>query len=226
MGKKKVDKENMAPELQDRLDAAGRRRLQLNSRERADLLKKQMAQRVAAMYLDLNEKKSLGQMAEEVGVSVHTLKEITKSKEFEAAYAAQFHEIGNDPRYKAAQAEAVSLLPVAMSKLGSLLTSPDTPPTVVLKAVQEVFGLNKLESADNAVYSRQELVTLLTSAGVPEESDKPVMVEPEEDYIDAMAKYIPSDIGKPDTKEGAEKAGSEGIEPPPSVLETDVLPLN
>lgn len=52
---------------------------------------------------------------------------LTKSADFDEAYNALRAELGNDPRYKAAQSRIGDLLPLAVEGLYSILSSLRTP---------------------------------------------------------------------------------------------------
>ena len=143
-----------------------RRRIKLTREERALLKKQKLAEGAAALFLDMDDPKSWVEIAAELGISLHQLKDLTKSDEFNEAYSVLFAELGHDPRYKAALGAIGDMLPKAVRKLEELMTSTRTPAAVALKAVEKVLAINGIENMKPAQSDRADLVKYLEEKGV------------------------------------------------------------
>ena len=159
MTKRKVTKVTGA--LAERLDGRGRRRIKLTKSERETLRRKELASTAAFLFLDLDEARTWKQIAEEMELSPHQLRDLTKTEEFDLAYDALFVELGKDPRYKAAQGALADLLPLAMAELKHLLTDGRTPAGTRLKAIDKIMTLNGMANLAPQASDRQELVAFL-----------------------------------------------------------------
>ena len=144
----------------------GRRRINLRGDERSRLARQEMIERAVALFLDLERGRTWAEIASELGISVVTLKKLTKEKEFEEVYNQHFVELGHDPRLQATKAALVDLLPLAVRRLKGLLTEGTTPPTVLLNAIKEVMHYNGLAEAKGAGSDKRELADFLKEANV------------------------------------------------------------
>lgn len=159
MTKRKVTKVTGA--LAARTDDNGRRRIKLTKAEREALRRQELASTAAFLFLDLDEARTWKQIAEEMELSPHQLRDLTKTEEFDLAYDNLFVELGKDPRYKAAQGALADLLPLAMAQLKNILTGDRTPAGTRLKAVEKIMSLNGMENIAPQASDRQELVQFL-----------------------------------------------------------------
>lgn len=166
MPKRKVDPTKVQGVLKDRITASGHRRIKLNKEERAALKRQELATTAAYLFLDLDTPRSLSEIAREMDMSIHQVREITKTEEFEIAYNDLFLELGKDPRYKAAQGALADMLPIAMGQLRDILTNPRTPAGTRLKAVEKIMNLNGLENIAPQQSNRQELVEYLVENNI------------------------------------------------------------
>lgn len=166
MPKRKVDPTNVQGVLKDRMTENGRRRIRLNKEERAMFKRQELATTAAYLFLDLDTPRSLHEIAGEMSLSIHQLRELTKTEEFEIAYNDLFLELGKDPRYKAAQGALADMLPLAMGQLRDILTNPRTPAGTRLKAVEKIMNLNGLENIAPQQSNRQELVEYLVENNI------------------------------------------------------------
>lgn len=161
MGRPKLNPETVGI-LDERRKPDGRRRIQLAKRERAAIQRTRLIEQAVVLFLDLENHRKWSEIADELGVSLNQLKDLTKSQEFEEAYDKMLNDIGHDPRYKAVQAGLVDLLPRALSTLESLLTT--APPTVKLQAVQTILKATNLSiKPPEAQNDRDELVAFLAN---------------------------------------------------------------
>ena len=166
MTKRKVDPDKVTGALAERTTALGRRRIKLTKAERQALRRKELASTAAFLFLDLDEARTWKQIADEMGLSAHQLRDLTKSEEFDALYNDLFVELGKDPRYKAAQGALADMLPLAMMELKSLVTDTRTPAGTRLKAIDKIMHLNGVENLQPQSSDRQELVQFLINNNI------------------------------------------------------------
>ena len=150
--------------FEERVDVDGRRQLSLTRMERYALKRQQLAERAAMLFLDLETRRSWPQMAEELGISVHALKDLVKTREFDEAYNLLFPEIGHDPRFRAARGALSDLVPTAVQKLQELLDDPTTPKSTLLKVIERILELNQVDNR-GMQSDRLELMEFLKGMG-------------------------------------------------------------
>lgn len=126
--------------LADRITGRGRK-IALDKAERKHFSRQRLIERLVALYLDVENHRSVTEIARELGVSVPTIRDITATEEFHAAYDLYFHELGHDPSMKATIQAVRDLAPLAYTNIRRLLSSPDTPPAVRLAASKEILRL-------------------------------------------------------------------------------------
>ena len=161
----------------------GKRKISLTKKERQALQKQQLAEAAAALFLDLQEKRRWVDIADELGLSMNQLRDLTKSKEFDIAYNALFAELGHDPRYRAAQARLSDMLPTAIVELGRIMDgSTGATPSIQLRAITKVIELNGLTGQDSRNTGREDLAKFLQDMRV---AASPTVVPPDE-YAEAM----------------------------------------
>lgn len=184
MSKRKVDPDKVSGALAQRTDENGRRHIKLTIRERQALRRQEQATAAAFFFLDLQQSRTWKEIADEMGLSPHQLRDLTKTEEFDTAYNDLFVELGKDPRYKAAQAALADMVPLAVHELKSLLTSPRTPAGTRLKAIEKIISLNGIENIAPQQSNRQELVTFLIKNDINIESVGITLPEMYQDVID------------------------------------------
>ena len=150
--------------FEERVDVDGRRQLSLTRMERYALKRQQLAERAAMLFLDLETRRSWPQMAEELGISVHALKDLVKTREFDEAYNLLFPEIGHDPRFRAARGALSDLVPTAVLKLQEMLDDPTTPKSTLLKVIERILELNQVDNR-GMQSDRLELMEFLKGMG-------------------------------------------------------------
>ena len=138
----------------------------LTADERNALIQNQIIERAVTLYLNLDEAKSQKDIADELDLTVRQLKYLTQSDEFKRIYDEYFSELGHDPRLKATRAGVVDLLPLAYNNLRSLLASPNTPATVMMKAIDKVFELNGVKPQSGKISDRKELAEFLKNNSI------------------------------------------------------------
>lgn len=198
---------------------SGKRRLKLTQSEKSELRRSRMIESAVALFLDLEQDHSWQEIASELGVSVPTLKDLTKTEEFMAKYSEYFVDLGHDPRIKATQAAVSDMLPLAIRELRNLLTNSRAGGQAKLNAIKEIFRLSGLDAPKQATNDRSELAEFLKGAGVNIEQMNVVM-PPE--YLQAMRDYAVDGTYIP-TSEGR-RGGKPALLPPDSGTPEDEDP--
>ncbi len=187
MTSKKLKDAEVTGALAERIDEGGRRRIKLRAEEREVLQRRQRAEAAAALFLDLEQGRTWAQIAQEIGISPHQLRDVTKSPEFDEAYNQLFGELGHDPRFRAAQGALADMLPLAIRELKKLITSENTAGGVRLRAIIEVLRLNGLAEPQQQQTDRQELAQFLNNHQLDLVTMR-VPVPPE--YLDAYRNFL------------------------------------
>jgi hypothetical protein len=180
--------------LDERRLPDGRRKIKLRKAERQQLLRNQLAEAAAALFLDLEEERTWAEIAQELQISPTQLRDLTKSPEFNEAYCALFAELGHDPRFRAAQASLSDLLPVAILQLRKILTQPSTSAGVRLRAVEKVLQLNGLKEPEQQASDRKALAEFLVTHNIRLESVG--MYVPKE-YEEAYSDVVDGEVAEP-----------------------------
>lgn len=145
----------------DHRDALGRRRIKLTKDERDEFRHSRLVEAAVALFLDLEHSRTWQEIADELGVGIQTLKDITRSEEFDEIYNQHFAELGHDPRLSATKGALLDMLPLAVRTLREMLMDSRTPATVRLNAVKEVFSLTKIQDMDTNKANMQEVLEFL-----------------------------------------------------------------
>jgi hypothetical protein len=175
----------------------GRRRINLQRRERQQLSRNLLVERAVALFLDLENDRTWQEIADELGIALPTLKKLTKEKEFEDAYNAHFVELGHDPRLMASRQAVSDLVPLAVRELRSLLADQFTPPTVRLNAIKEILHYAGFDDTKTKGDDKREVADFLKGAGVVNITQNNLMPA---EYADMM-RQIESDIIDGQTEE-------------------------
>lgn len=202
MTKRKVDPDKVTGALAERQTSKGRR-VKLTKAEREAFTRRQRAEQAAALFLDLDEARTWAEIASEMDLSPHQLRDLSKTEEFDEAYNRLFAELGHDPRYKAAQGALADMLPLALGQLRDLLTSTRTASGTKLRAIEKVIALNGLENVQPAQSDRQELVTFLVENKIDLSDVKIVLpseyAEVEDEVVEAN--YIDTNLLSSNTQD-------------------------
>jgi len=177
--------------LAERTTDNGRRRLHLTIRERQDLTRSRKAEYLALMFLDLSRKWTYQEMARALTqefdeeTSIHGVKELIKTQEFQDAYNTIMPELGHDPRYIAARAASADLVSEALSTLENLLT-PATPAGTRIRAVDMILKMNGLDKPSEVNNDSAELAKFLERKNI--DVHNTLVVIPSE-YSETMEQY-------------------------------------
>ena len=170
---------------EERRLADGRRQISLTRNDRRAIARRTKCEAAASLFLDLEAKHTWKEIAEELGISLSALKDLTKSQEFDEVYNKLYADISHDPRYKAVQGAISDMLGLATDKLRRLLESDRTPATVALNAVKTVYEYAGIRPPDEVQSERRALAEFLAkhneTVGTP--------LEVPEDYEAAMERY-------------------------------------
>jgi hypothetical protein len=179
--------EILSETFEQRLLPDGRRKIKLRKDERAALLRRHKAEAAVTLFLDLNTDRTWAEIAQELDISGHALRDLTKTREFDEAYSLFFAEIGHDPRFRAAQGAISDMMPLAVRRLKELLTSDRTPPGVRLKTIEKVLTLNGLNNQPPAQSDRKELAEFLEERGVNIQVNQ---ISVPAEYLQAMPEIV------------------------------------
>ena len=141
-----------------------RRTIKLTKQDRLKLINSEMIEKAAAMFLDLETIRSWSQIARELGISVATLQELTKTEEFDRVYNAMFVELGHDPRYRAVQAELGDMLPLTIKVMRELLATAS--PNIKLKAIELIWKITNMSVDASSKSDRKELAEFLKNNNI------------------------------------------------------------
>lgn len=165
----------------------GRRRLQLNAKERANYRESLLIDRLVLMILTLDENsKTYEEMAEELDISVAQLKNLTRTEEFQERYNSHFMELGQDPRVEITQSRIVELLPQVFLQMQEGLTDPEVPWTAKWKIMEKVLDLAGIDKPDLIDNERKEIEEFLLNKS---ESEDSIQIIIPGKYMETMEKY-------------------------------------
>ena len=185
--------------LKERQQADGRRQLVLTKKETKALRRQRLCEGAAVLFLDIDHHRTWAEMAQELGISIHALRDLVKTKEFDDAYNTMFPEVGHDPRFQAARGALGDMVPTAIKELKDLLTNSQTSPAVRFKAIEKILELNQVDNK-GVQSERFELLEFLKNMGsvnieqvniIPPEFAKEFQkISTKADVIDVVAKDI------------------------------------
>src|SRR5215217_410422 len=78
-----------------------RRRVQLNTAQREELVRQRQIEQAVSYFLDLEQTRTVKQIAEEMGLSVSALKRLTNDPQFQEVYDQTMIQLGHHPRLQA-----------------------------------------------------------------------------------------------------------------------------
>ena len=173
--------------IAQRIKEDGRRRLKLNSEERAELRDALLIDRLVLMILTLDETSlSYEEMAEELGITTAQLKNLTRTEAFQERYNQHFMQLGQDPRVEVTQSRIVELLPQVFLQMEEGLRNPDVPWTAkwnIMEKVLELAGIDKPNLVDN---ERKEIEEFLLNKS---ESEDSIQIIIPSKYMETMERY-------------------------------------
>ena len=147
---------------EDRRHPDGRRQIQLTNDQRRIINRRREVEAAAALFLDLDGHHTWQEIAEELGISLSKLKDISKSVEFEDAYNRLMAEISHDPRYRAVTANIANMLPLATKTLMDLLLDVNTAGGVKLRTVETIYKFAGIQAPDEVMSERKALADFLS----------------------------------------------------------------
>lgn len=124
-----------------------RRHINLTSGERDGFLTSQNIELAVSYFLDLEQDRTVKQIAEEMGMSVSALKRLTLSPEFQSVYDETLMGLGHHPRLQAVNANLPELMPLAYQALKTVLTGPRVAATAKVQAVKLLFDTLHISDA-------------------------------------------------------------------------------
>jgi predicted transcriptional regulator len=190
-----LDEVEVTGALDENRKADGRRKINLTKGDRRALTRQARVEAAVALFLDLETGRTWAEIAQELGISVMALKDLTKTEEFIACYNQHFAEQGHDPRLRSSQAALVDMLPEAIKQLKEMLTNPGTPAGVRLKVIERVIQLNGMTAAQQQKSDQGELAQFLR--GINVEGDLNVnlanpFANQIQSYVDGRYEEIPA----------------------------------
>jgi len=150
--------------LKERQQADGRRQLVLTKKETKALRRQRLCEGAAVLFLDIDHHRTWAEMAQELGISIHALRDLVKTKEFDDAYNLMFPEVGHDPRFQAARGALGDMVPTAIKELKDLLTNGLVSPAVRFKVIEKILELNQVDNK-GVQSERFELLEFLKNMG-------------------------------------------------------------
>ncbi len=150
--------------LEERVDSDGRRQLSLTQKEQKTLRRQRLAEQAAALFLDIDTRRSWPEKARALGISINALKDLVKTREFDEAYNLLFPEVGHDPSFRAAKSALGDLVPTAVKRLQEILDDETVSKTTMLKAISEVLDRNQVDNRGQQS-DRLELMEFLKDMG-------------------------------------------------------------
>jgi DNA-binding CsgD family transcriptional regulator len=172
------------PVIAERIGESGRRRLALTAQERERFQEQELIERAVSYYLDIYDKHSTQDIADALGISVHSLRNLIRSEEFEKVYSRHYVELGHDPRLQATRNAMVDLLGDSMEALKDVLARGTGSAKVqAIKMVWDYVGIKKPDVPDS---DRKEAIEFLKEAGIKVEN---VNVNLPPEYAQAIDGY-------------------------------------
>ena len=114
------------------------RKLQLSKEDRAALAKRRQIEQAVSYFLDMEQSRTLKQIADEMEISVSALKRLTNDPQFQDVYDEVMMNLGHHPRLQALNTQLPDLIPLGYQALKRLL-SPGTAHTAQVSAVKLLF---------------------------------------------------------------------------------------
>lgn len=188
-GRRKMDAIETTGALAERIQPDGKRAIMLRNGERTELQRQRLVEGAVARFLDLERSWSWQQIADDLGITISMLKDLTTSPDFNDIWNQHFIELGHDPRYRRVHDELGNMLPTAVREMKMMLESAETPPTVKLKVIENIFKLNGVSGPKGAATDRNELTKFLQDAGL-EVNATQVNIAVPPSYMDQVQKYM------------------------------------
>src|SRR5689334_16452267 len=168
-----------------------RRKLNLNKSSREELLQKRQIELAVSYFLDLEQDRTVKQIAEEMGITVSALKRLTNSPQFQEVYDEYMMQLGHHPRLQALSTQLPELAPLAFQALKRMLM-PGTAHTAQVSAIKLLFDTLQIGSQ-----VREEdpvaLTNFMQSKGVTVQNNNFIFNIPNE-YRQAFQRWMGGDV--------------------------------
>jgi hypothetical protein len=206
-----------------------RRKLSLTKTDRQELIERRQIELAVSLFLDLDQNRTVKQIAEEVGLPLSTLKRLTQNPLFQQVYDEQLMQLGHHPRLQAMNAQLPDLLPKSYQAMERLL-SPGTAHTAQVAAVKLLWETTQigeiLAQEDPAAISN-----FLASKGVVVQNNTLVINALPAEYHQAFQKWMGGDVVEGQLKDTGTTASASdnadsGSGSPPLLSPTSETPAS
>jgi hypothetical protein len=195
---------------------AERRHINLTRGEREDLVDQRQIEEAVSYFLDLEQDRTVKQIADEMGISVSALKRLTQRPEFQAVYDETLMNLGHHPRLQSMNAQLPELLPLAYQALRSVLTGQRVAATAKVQAVKLLFDTLHISETRNDE-DPAPLHNFMQQNGVTMQANViNVNLPIPEEYREAFSRLvgrdtniIDADAGTPDSSQASRGAASD-----------------
>ena len=104
----------------------------------AELAQQKQIELAVSLFLDLEQDRTVQQIADEMGMTVSSLKRLTQTAKFQETYDSVLMQLGHHPRLQALQGQLPELIPLSYQAMRRLL-SPGTAHTAQVAATISAF---------------------------------------------------------------------------------------
>ena len=144
----------------------GHRSISLKKNEREYLRFRAKVERAVTLFLDIEIGRTWAEIASEMGISVPSLHDLTKTDEFNEIYNQFFADLGHDPRLKVSQQALADMVPLAVRTLREIIASPDASTASRVKAIEMVFKIGGIQQIQPKESDKTELQKFLLGKGI------------------------------------------------------------
>jgi hypothetical protein len=178
--------------MENSLTPPTRRKIKLTKADKQEIVEQKQREHAVSLFLDLEQNRTTQQIAEEVGLSLSSLKRLTQTPEFMELYDQTLMDISHHPRMMALQTGIVDLLPASYMAMKRLL-GPNTAHTAQVAAVKLLWETASVgDNLDRG--GGEELGNYLKSQGVNIENMLVnVNIPIREEYRDAFLRLVGAD---------------------------------
>jgi hypothetical protein len=135
--------DDITPPKEPKKSKRKRNSVMLTAAARAELAERRQIEQAVSYFLDLEQSRSLKQIADEMGISVSSLKRLSNDPQFHEVYNEILVQLGHHPRLQALNTQLPELIPDAYRALKRLL-GPGTAHTAQVSAVKLLFDTLKI----------------------------------------------------------------------------------
>jgi hypothetical protein len=169
------------------------RKIKLTNQDRAELAKRRQVEQAVSYFLDLEQSRTLKQIADEMGIAVASLKRLTNDPQFQELYDEVLMNLGHHPRLQALNSQLPELIPDAYRALKRLL-GPGIAHTAQVSAIKLLYDTLNI-SQQVREEDPQALENFMRSKGVIVQNNvMNVNLPIPEEYRDAFQKWMGGDI--------------------------------